>query len=89
MFRGLRAFVLTGTADIDHPREIDEEIVKWLNDQGAMAEFSYLAHRGIVGNGHMLMIEQNSRQISDIIIDWLDGVLADESKNLVAEQLTS
>jgi hypothetical protein len=25
--KGLRAFVLTGTADIDHPRETDEEIV--------------------------------------------------------------
>lgn len=36
------------------------------------ADFCFLADRGIVGNGHMLMLEQNSDAIADIIVDWLE-----------------
>ena len=28
---------MTGTADADHPRKLDESIVEWLNQNGAKA----------------------------------------------------
>ena len=31
----------------------------------------------IVGNGHMLMLEQNSDEIAAIILDWLAAANAD------------
>ncbi len=73
---GKRVFVITGTADLDHTREVDGAIVAWLEEHGAKADFCFLADRGIVGNGHMLMLEQNSDEIADLILDWLDGVRA-------------
>ncbi len=68
---GKRILVLTGTEDLDHSREVDGAIAAWLNANGASADFCFLADRGIVGNGHMLMLEQNSDQIAGIILDWL------------------
>ena len=68
---GKRVLVITGTEDLDHSREVDGAIVTWLNQNGARADFCFLADRGIVGNGHMLMLEQNSDAIAGIILDWL------------------
>jgi pimeloyl-ACP methyl ester carboxylesterase len=68
-----RVLVITGTTDLDHSREADGAIVAWLNEFGANADFCFLADRGIVGNGHMLMMEQNSDEIADIVLDWLQG----------------
>jgi pimeloyl-ACP methyl ester carboxylesterase len=69
-----QVLVITGTEDLDHSREVDGAIVTWLKEQGATADFCFLADRGIVGNGHMLMLEQNSDEIADVILDWLAGV---------------
>jgi hypothetical protein len=69
---GKRILVITGTDDLDHGREVDGAIVTWLNANGAKADFCFLADRGIVGNGHMLMLEDNSDEIAGIILDWLD-----------------
>jgi len=41
-------------------------------ESGARAEFCWLGDRGIVGNGHMLMLEANSDQIAGIIMDWIE-----------------
>jgi pimeloyl-ACP methyl ester carboxylesterase len=71
---GKRILVVTGTADLDHAKEVDGAIVIWLNAHGAKAEFCYLADRGIVGNGHMLMLEENSDEIADIIMGWIDTI---------------
>jgi len=65
--------VITGTADLDHARDVDGAIVTWLNANGAAAEFCFLGDRGIVGNGHMLMMEDNSDEIAGIIMDWLEA----------------
>jgi pimeloyl-ACP methyl ester carboxylesterase len=72
---GKRILVITGTADLDHSREADGAIVDWLNGNGARADFCFLADRGIVGNGHMLMLEENSDAIAGIILDWLEVAL--------------
>ena len=69
---GKRILVITGTDDLDHGREVDGAIVTWLKANGAEAEFYFLGDRGIVGNGHMLMLEENSDAIAGIIMDWLE-----------------
>ncbi|RSD11719.1 alpha/beta fold hydrolase [Amycolatopsis eburnea] len=74
-FAGKRILVVTGTEDIDHPREQDGAVVDWLNAAGARAELCYLGDRGITGNGHMMMLERNSSDIAGILIDWLETAL--------------
>ncbi len=71
--RGKPVFVVTGSEDVDHARDIDGAIVDWLNANGARAEFHFLADHGVAGNGHMLMMENNADAIADVIIDWLDA----------------
>jgi pimeloyl-ACP methyl ester carboxylesterase len=73
--------VLTGSEDLDHPRHVDERIVRWLRAEcGALAEHVWLPDRGISGNGHMLMLEANSDEICDLVLDWLDQhLLPDEA----------
>ena len=72
-YRGKRILVMTGTADADHPRKLDEGIVTWLNEHGAKADFIYLGDRGITGNGHMMMLENNSTALADQIMAWIEG----------------
>jgi hypothetical protein len=54
--------------------------VTWLNAGGAKADFCFLADRGIVGNGHMLMLEDNSDVIADVILEWLETARAGGEK---------
>ena len=76
---GKRVLVITGSADLDHAREVDGAVVAWLNANGAKADFCFLADRGIVGNGHMLMLEENSDEIAGVILDWLEGAYRGQS----------
>ena len=70
-YAGKPVLVVTGDHDVDHPRAVDEPIAAWLTGHGARAEYWYLADRGIGGNGHMMMLESNSREIADAIAGWL------------------
>lgn len=58
--------VVTGDHDPRHPREIDEATARYLG-----AEFVWLPDRGIAGNGHMPMIENNSDEIAALLLAWL------------------
>jgi pimeloyl-ACP methyl ester carboxylesterase len=69
--RGSSVLLVTGTHDMDHPREIDEHIARWLAERGAGVDFVWLADRGITGNGHMMMLEDNSAEIAGIIGGWI------------------
>jgi pimeloyl-ACP methyl ester carboxylesterase len=71
-YRGKRILVMTGTADIDHPRELDGAIVEWLNQNGAKADFLYLGDHGIEGNGHMMMLEKNSDALAGQVLSWIE-----------------
>lgn len=71
-FRDKPILVFTGDDDPDHSREMDGAIVEWLVSLGARAELCYLADRGISGNGHMLMSEDNSAELAGMIMDWLE-----------------
>jgi pimeloyl-ACP methyl ester carboxylesterase len=72
-FRSKPILVMTGSNDIDHPRVLDEGTVKWLNEKEAAAEFVYLPGVGITGNGHMMMMEDNSDALADLAIDWIES----------------
>jgi hypothetical protein len=32
-----------------------------------------LPERGLLGNGHMIMIEQNNHEVADFLLSWLGG----------------
>ncbi len=66
-----RVLVLIGTHDTGHPRADGDRLVAWLRQHGARADFSYLGDRGIDGNGHMVMLEDNSSEIAELILGWL------------------
>ncbi len=72
-YGGKRALVMIGTDDIDHPRELDQRIADWLNEKGAKADFWFLGDHGVTGNGHMMMIENNSDAIAKLVLSWVDG----------------
>jgi pimeloyl-ACP methyl ester carboxylesterase len=72
-FSGTPILVMSGTHDIDHPREVDMALVDWLAERGASVEFAWLADRGIEGNGHMMMLEDNSSELAHVIGAWVRG----------------
>lgn len=72
-FAGKPILIVTGEHDIDHPREVDGAIADWLDGLGAAAEFCYLPDRGIAGNGHMMMLENNSAEIAALIVEWIQA----------------
>lgn len=71
-FRAKPILLMTGSNDIDHPRALDEGTAKWLTEKGAAAEFVYLPDIGITGNGHMMMMEDNSDALADLAVDWIE-----------------
>jgi pimeloyl-ACP methyl ester carboxylesterase len=70
-FRGKPVLIVTGTDDIDHPRDFDGRIAAWVGEQGAKVDYWYLGEKGIAGNGHMMMLESNSDEIAGLIGGWL------------------
>jgi hypothetical protein len=58
--------VLTGDHDPRHPKELDGALATFLG-----ADFVWLPDVGIVGNGHMLMMEDNHEQLAGRISRWL------------------
>jgi hypothetical protein len=64
--------IVTGGEDLEHPRQVDEEVADWLLAQGATTTFVWLPDHRIIGNGHMMMMERNSDQVADLILNWLD-----------------
>ena len=47
------------------------QFVDRLNKAGGKAQIIYLPNLGIDGNSHMLMQDENNREIADIILRWL------------------
>ncbi|WP_407496637.1 alpha/beta fold hydrolase [Pseudooceanicola sp. MF1-13] len=64
---GTRVLIVTGDSDPDHPPAADSAIGDFLTEQGMISRFVYLPEHDITGNGHMMMLEQNSDQILDLI----------------------
>jgi pimeloyl-ACP methyl ester carboxylesterase len=50
--------------------------VAFLKQAGCDAEELLLKDRGVLGNGHFMMIENNRRQVFDVIRGWIDQKVA-------------
>jgi len=59
--------IVTGELDPRHPKSVDAKLAEYLG-----AEFLWLPDAGCSGNGHMLMIEDNSDEIAGLIARWLE-----------------
>jgi pimeloyl-ACP methyl ester carboxylesterase len=60
--------IVTGDHDLRHTREFDAATATCFG-----AEFWWLPDHGIRGNGHMMMIEDNSDELASMILDWLQS----------------
>ncbi|MBI3047308.1 MAG: alpha/beta fold hydrolase [Acidobacteria bacterium] len=52
-------------------RIYDHCLAKWLNQAGVKTEYVEMESVGLRGNGHMMMLEQNSGEIAKYIGGWL------------------
>lgn len=51
----------------------DPYVAEFLQQAGCDAEHMQLADHGVHGNGHLMMLERNSREALQPILDWLDA----------------
>ena len=42
------------------------------NEAGGNATMLHLPEAGLVGNSHLLMMEENNLEIADLLIDWIE-----------------
>ena len=65
--------IVTGEASFHAPYE--HCTVKYLEQAGVHPTWMDLGRQGVHGNGHMMMLEKNSGQIADLIVQWLGKAL--------------
>ncbi|HWB49416.1 MAG TPA: alpha/beta hydrolase [Stellaceae bacterium] len=68
--------VLLLTGEASYHAAYDHCTAQYLAAAGVAADFVRLADRGLHGNGHMVMLEENSADIAALIEDWLAGAIA-------------
>lgn len=73
-FVGKRIRLLTGGEDPAHTKAIEERTVALLREWGADAELVWLPDRGIEGNAHFLMFEENSDALLEIVVELIGAV---------------
>ncbi len=69
---GIPVAIVTGEAS--YHAVYDHCTAKYLAAAGVAVDFIRLETRGIRGNGHMLMLEKNSREIAALVAEWLNKV---------------
>ena len=52
-------------------RIFDHCLANWLNQAGVVTEYVRMEEVGLPGNGHMMMLELNSKEIADFVHSWL------------------
>ena len=60
-------------AEASYHASYDHGTAQWLEQAGVANDFIRLADRGILGNGHMMMLERNNAEIAAVIAEWLDA----------------
>jgi pimeloyl-ACP methyl ester carboxylesterase len=61
--------IVTGEASFHAPYE--HCTIRYLEQGGVHPTWMDLGRQGVHGNGHMMMLEKNSDQIADLIVQWL------------------
>jgi len=58
----------------DDPRftVLNRDAVSYLRLAGCTVEDLRLADHGIVGNGHMMSLEENNAEVLDVVLDWVE-----------------
>jgi hypothetical protein len=56
-----------------------DPVVAFLKQAGCDAEVMNLKDKGILGNGHFMMLENNRRQVFDMIRAWIDQKVPNRS----------
>ena len=67
--------VLFLTSEASYHRVYDHCLVNWLQQAGVSAEHVELEKAGLVGNGHMMMLEKNSDQIAAVMLEWIEKTI--------------
>ena len=67
--------VLIVTSEASYHAPYDHCTVKYLEQAGVHSTFIKLAEIGIRGNGHMMMLEKNNREIAGVLETWLRKTL--------------
>ncbi|MGH9678632.1 MAG: alpha/beta hydrolase [Candidatus Acidiferrales bacterium] len=66
--------ILVLTSEASYHAAYDHCTVKYLEQAGVRTEFIRLPDVGVHGNGHMMMLEKNSAEVSAVISRWLDSL---------------
>jgi pimeloyl-ACP methyl ester carboxylesterase len=74
-FAGLNVRLIAGTEDPAHTQAIEQSTVDLLRSWGCEVELVWLGDRGISGNGHFMMFEDNNVQVLDVIAEQVDAVM--------------
>lgn len=67
--------ILVLTAEASYHAYSDHLTVKFLEQAGIKPTFIRLEDVGVTGNGHMLQLEKNNHEISNVMLNWLDKAL--------------
>jgi pimeloyl-ACP methyl ester carboxylesterase len=67
--------ILILTAEASYHAPYDHCTVKYLEQAGVHPTWIKLAEIGIRGNGHMMMLEKNNREIAQVMVQWLQKTL--------------
>jgi hypothetical protein len=63
--------VLSISANGTYHRVYDPCIPKFLNQAGVKTDFVRLEDVGIRGNSHMMMLERNSDDVIEFVVEWI------------------
>ena len=67
--------VLFMNGEAGYHRIFDHCLAGWLNQAGVQTEYVRMEDVGLTGNGHMMMLEENSAEIAEYIGGWLENNL--------------
>ncbi len=65
--------VLIVTSQASYHAPYDDCTAAYLSQAGVPVGHVHLADLGILGNGHMMMIEKNNQAIAGVMVDWLEA----------------
>jgi pimeloyl-ACP methyl ester carboxylesterase len=65
-------------AEASYHSVYDHCTVKYLNQAGMHVEYIRLGDKGIHGNGHMVMIENNNLDIARVLDEWMQSVISNQ-----------
>ena len=79
-YKNVQILIITGTHDKDHSKEKDYAIAEFFRQNDIDCDFIFLGDIGIIGNGHMMMLEKNSDIIAFVIYDYLKKTIKKEMR---------